>query len=56
MFNRLTMLNMRSIFNSPKQITQDTKKKQACCTGCKRRPSPNEAPPIGKLNPFSKLP
>ena len=29
--------------------------KQACCAGCRRRPSPAEAPPIGKIHPFSKM-
>ena len=29
--------------------------KQACCAGCRRRPSPNEDPPIGKIHPFSKI-
>ena len=29
--------------------------KQACCTGCRRRPSPAEAPPIGKIRLFSKM-
>ena len=29
--------------------------KQACCAGCWRRPSPNEAPPIGKIHPFCKM-
>ena len=29
--------------------------KQACCAGCRRRPSPVEAPPIGKIHPFSKM-
>ena len=24
-------------------------KKQACCAGCRHRPSPDEAPPIGKI-------
>ena len=24
-----------------------------CCTGGRHRPSPNEAPPIGKIHPFS---
>ena len=28
--------------------------KQACCADCRRRPSPDEAPPIGKIHPFSK--
>ena len=23
--------------------------------GCRRRPSPHEAPPIGKIHPFSKM-
>ena len=29
--------------------------KQACGAGCRRRPSPDEAPPIGKIHPFSKM-
>ena len=29
--------------------------KQACCAGCRRRPSPDEAPPIGKIHHFSKM-
>ena len=30
-------------------------KLQACWEGCKRRPSPNEAPPRGKIYLFSKM-
>ena len=29
--------------------------KQACCAGCSHRPSPDEAQPIGKNHPFSKM-
>ena len=29
--------------------------KQACCTGCRRRPSPTEAPQNVKIHPFSKM-
>ena len=29
--------------------------KQACCAGCRRRHSPAEAPPIGKIHSFSKM-
>ena len=29
--------------------------KKACCAGCRRRPSPAEAPSIGKIHPFSKM-
>ena len=29
--------------------------KQACCAGCRRRPFTAEAPPIGKIHPFSKI-
>ena len=31
------------------------KGKQACCTGCRHRPFTAEAPPIGKIHPFSKM-
>ena len=33
----------------------EKEKKQACCAGCRSRPSPAEAPPIGKIHPFSKM-
>ena len=33
----------------------DVLNKQACCAGCRRRTSPNEAPPIGKIHPFRKM-
>ena len=29
--------------------------KEACCTGCRRRPFTAGAPLIGKINPFSKI-
>ena len=29
--------------------------KQACCAGCRRRPFTAEAPPMGKIHPFSKI-
>ena len=29
--------------------------KQACCADCRRRPYPAEAPPVGKIDPFSKM-
>ena len=30
-------------------------KKQACCTGCTRRPFTAKAPPIGKIHKFRKI-
>ena len=28
---------------------------QACCAGCRRRPSHAEVPPIGKIHAFSEM-
>ena len=35
--------------------TQEVKENQACCVGFRRRPFAAEAPPIGKIQPFSKI-
>ena len=65
--NSLLLHNI-SCINKPKQqpIVKVKKKaaifvtilvimKQACCAGCRRRPSPAEAPQIGKIHPFCKM-
>ena len=45
------------IFDSPAQeiIWRPTLIKQACCAGCRLRPSPAEASPLGQIQPFSKM-
>ena len=42
-------------FDPPLYNIYNITQKQGCCAGCRRRPSPNEAPPIGKIYRFSKM-